>query len=1406
MRKKYHTMPKKVASYILATAMAVGSISYTQPMTADAAQESSSQAVFFTPAPAGHPYEGMPLFDGNPDHYEQYLDAIINYIGLEGTARFAFDTRGDYVLTTGENKGKTIPGSLTFTDCVQGVSTDFPAIVGLGQSWNKELVESVGDVLGNERVNKVDYSDLSNINVMACTATSDLRINPLSGRFDEGFAEDPYLAATMVNEMATGVSGIEEDDNTSGFWQKAVVTTKHFTTYNAQTLRSSASNNASARTLLEYQSQSALKGFESGAVGGFMSSYGRTNGIPNIISPLINMAKSLSPYGLFSVTDAGSVSNQRTYGNGFDTSYVPVIDDSQYNGQGYSAIGAIMAVANSSGASTTRSGDQSFWTLVEQVKAGTYGVTQADVENVARDQIGQLVRCGVLNEDMEDYPFYDQSKGVGETDDYNNTDNQEVALQAAQESIVLLKNDDKVLPLSKDASVYVSGPMSITRFKTTYAVSQSPQITNALYSSAAGIQAIGGEEHVQYSADGQVVNIKTGDGQYLALAEDGKSIETTAEKERAAEFEKYSWGQEGYTYKCLDNGKWLKGTNSGTIEATGEESLEQIANELEATYVTTTMPYRFRVEENEDHTLTYILNSYSESFMGTTPIQGYYTNGRYMCVNGQEVAATETLKDKELAQELRTDNTRFTEEEVSAYGSDTIASGSDYAVVVVGAPTRHSSGEGCDRSDLHLGDGQYEQVANVAKAYPGRTIVVVQTNYPEIIQEFKDNDNVAAILVQPYAGQYGGYALGQVIYGDVSPTGKLSSTWYNTNDVLPEINDYSIPEGVDLSLEDLDPRFTTDMSNADPAQTGLTYMYTDDENVTYEFGAGLTYSEFAYSNLQAPQSISSDQESFEIRVDVKNVGDVDTSEVVQAYLSNPDSAYGEYAPSTKLVSFEKVFIPAGETKTVTLRVDTDDFALWDTNSHEYVVEAGQYHVMVGNSSKNILQTAVLNVTGEAIQTLDASSEPVNVFDCSYASSEVIYREVSKEHTAEALAEASRDTAENAAHNVASGYYAVMSKKDGAWAAMKSVDLDDVTSIQAQVASRNEYSTIEVRADSVDGALLGTIDFSITPVKSYIAPETGEDPDAAIDLPVQELAYETVNVDLDTPLQGVHDVYVVFRNADARIDTIQFVKEKKAAADSSLLATLTAQAAKIDASAYTADSFAKVTQAIEAANKVLANGAATQEEVNAAVNTLVNALTGLRAEAATPKAADLGALNQAIQSAQAVNRKKYTKNSLNKLDRAWKVAESMSKAAPQESLQPVVNDLAEALREAVNSLELKKGQTASVGKLKYKVTSAEKKTVSVIGSVKKTYTSLVIPAKVQINGATYQVTRIADKAFQNQKKLKKITVKAKAIAKVGKNAFKGIHKKAVIKVPASKLNSYKKLFAGKGQAKTVKIKK
>ena len=144
-----------------------------------------------------------------------------------------------------------------------------------------------------------------------------------------------------------------------------------------------------------------------------------------------------------------------------------------------------------------------------------------------------------------------------------------------------------------------------------------------------------------------------------------------------------------------------------------------------------------------------------------------------------------------------------------------------------------------------------------------------------------------------------------------------------------------------------------------------------------------------------------------------------------------------------------------------------------------------------------------------------------------------------------------------------------------------------------------------------------------------------------------------------------------------------------------------------------------------------------------------------------------------------------------------------------------------------SSPLKVGATFTAGKFKYKVTGAA--SVAVQAPKSKNAKSLSIPATVKINGVTYKVTSIANNAFKNCKKLRKITiganvtsigknafskakalktitVKSKKLKKVGKGAFKGIHKKAVIKVPKAKLKKYKKLFKGKGQKKTVKIKK
>lgn len=121
----------------------------------------------------------------------------------------------------------------------------------------------------------------------------------------------------------------------------------------------------------------------------------------------------------------------------------------------------------------------------------------------------------------------------------------------------------------------------------------------------------------------------------------------------------------------------------------------------------------------------------------------------------------------------------------------------------------------------------------------------------------------------------------------------------------------------------------------------------------------------------------------------------------------------------------------------------------------------------------------------------------------------------------------------------------------------------------------------------------------------------------------------------------------------------------------------------------------------------------------------------------------------------------------------------------------------------------KGKTFIVKNIKYKITKKAvggRGLVSVCGVKKKSIKSVKIAGTVSYKGASYTIREIAPKAFAGCKKLKKITITGKKLIKVGKKAFKGIHKKCVIKVPASKAKSYKKLMKGKGQAKTVRIRK
>ena len=1140
MKKKFKKC-RKFASSVVAATMVMSTINAPLAIYAsDNSAQESAEKIEFKTAGEDSIYKGLPLFDGIPAHLDAYLDVLMDYIGTEGMVRYALGYRGDYQLRFGEHAGNIIPGSELFGDHVQGVSTDFPAIIALGQTWNKELVKKVGKVIGTENLNTCDFLDtISNFNAVTCTAMQDLRVNPLSGRYDEGFGEDGTLVSEMVDAMATGASGIEEEKNEEGFWTKCIVTTKHYTDYAGQQFRRSANVANSLRSVMEQQAKNIKKGISDGSVSGFMTSYGRTAGIPNSLSPLVQWIQSFAPWGEdggnYVVTDYSSdwqLYSENSMGNGYDNSYVPTYSD---------ALSLMLMARTGQGAANDQStleepNTENQDAVIAELENGTSGLSLGDIKKTARAQVIPLIRNGIFNERDENgypvnYPFISESMGASDTAyDYTNNEHLAVALQAAQESIVLLKNDNNILPLAKDANVAVAGPISDARFKTTYAVGRTPDLENAGLSIGRGMMAVAGEDTITMTSDGNIIVLKASqNGKYVVADKNGVLTASADTADEASKFEAYSWGQgNGYSYKCVDNnsnnGLWLKFSEDrdGNIEfgVVGTEELNVADTGLSATSYTATLPSRISVTTNDDGSSNILLNCYSESFFGAE--EAYYKNTRLLTTaEDGTVGYTDQIVDKDGQTTLAAEaQNQFTVETVQETGSVTVNAGADYAVVVVGTPTRHSAGEGSDRSDLYLGKDQYELIDNISAAYPGKTIVVINSVFPVIAEEIQNNENVAAIVYAPYAGQYDGYAAGQVLYGDVTPTGKLTSTWYADMSAFPLLDDYSIPDGTNntTDLNGIAPRYTVDITQADAAATGLTYQYTN-APVTYDFGYGLSYTTYEYGELSIGEQDTDG--NFTATVSVTNTGDKAGAEIVELYASNPDSTYENYAPKKRLAAFEKVELDAGETKEVTLEVSGEDMALWNSNTDEYEIEAGTYTFEAGASSQDVKATAQAEITGSDFDGLDIS-EPVCVYDKSFAASDLTYNEYSKVHTAENL---KNDV-------LVGGYSTVMARNEGAWTALNGVILDGITKLTASVAYDGEGETgIEVHLDSPDGEKVAEFNFGATDVNTYTV-------DAVEDYEVHELGYANVEAELTSEVSGTHDVYLVFKNADTQIYTVQ----------------------------------------------------------------------------------------------------------------------------------------------------------------------------------------------------------------------------------------------------------------------------
>jgi beta-glucosidase len=199
--------------------------------------------------------------------------------------------------------------------------------------------------------------------------------------------------------------------------------------------------------------------------------------------------------------------------------------------------------------------------------------------------------------------------------------------------------------------------------------------------------------------------------------------------------------------------------------------------------------------------------------------------------------------------------------------------------------------------------------------------------------DWADHPNVKAIVWPGAAGQESGNALAAVISGQENPSGRLPYT------LAQKATDYAASISTDYAIE-----YTEKLL--------IGYRWFDQKNISprYEFGYGLSYTTFAYSNLKVTSSGKGDNVQVTASLSVKNTGKVDGNEVVQAYISFPANA-GE--PPKVLRGFEKVAVSAGKSASVSIQFTKTELSIWDIASSSWVIPSGTFTVQIGASSRDI---------------------------------------------------------------------------------------------------------------------------------------------------------------------------------------------------------------------------------------------------------------------------------------------------------------------------------------------------------------------------------------------------------------------------------------------------------------------
>jgi len=304
----------------------------------------------------------------------------------------------------------------------------------------------------------------------------------------------------------------------------------------------------------------------------------------------------------------------------------------------------------------------------------------------------------------------------------------------------------------------------------------------------------------------------------------------------------------------------------------------------------------------------------------------------------------------------------------------------DAAIITIG----RNSGEGYDRKDeegdFELSSAEKGLIKLVTTAYQAISKkVILILNVGGVVETASWKDIPDAILLAWQAGQETGNSIADVLSGKVNPSGKLASTFPVNYKDVPSARNFpgkvteqaqAQPANTDAGMAGgfMRPR-AAEVTYEEGIYTGYRYYNTFNVPVSYEFGYGLSYTTFEYSNVIL--SAAKFNKQMTITVDIKNSGKVPGKEIVQLYLSAPSVRIDK--PESELKGFAKTrLLQPGEVQTISFTIDEKSLASFNPPTSSWVADAGQYTVKIGASSKDIRQTAsfslgkYLNVDKESV--------------------------------------------------------------------------------------------------------------------------------------------------------------------------------------------------------------------------------------------------------------------------------------------------------------------------------------------------------------------------------------------------------------------------------------------------------